>query len=251
MSFESVISHMNGHHQKELEGLVAKFGGVKGAQGVKLESVDFEGLDIAYDGGKVRVEFPQKATPETIKNIIIELCMSVEKTHDLDSVEQEVVEFAKSFGSAVLASLNPKGEVLATYSAVIHHKSKFYIYVSEVAEHYESIKANPKNIELMFLEDESKAKSVILRKRLRYRVEARFVERESSEFNEVFDAFIAQTGGAGGIKTIRNMTDFHLIELIAHDGRFVKGFGQAYALHNGKATYLGGGGNPHSKNPHK
>lgn len=41
-----------------------------------------------------------------------------------------------------------------------------YIYISEVSEHFNNIKANPNNIEIMFLEDESKAASVILRKKI-------------------------------------------------------------------------------------
>ena len=251
MSFINIITHMNDYHSKDLEGLVRKFGNVKDPKNVKLESVDYEGLDIAHSEGKLRVEFSSKASDETIKNTIIELCMSVEKTLDTQSVEKEIKEFALSFGSVVLASQNPKNEVLATYAPVIHYNDKFFIYISEVSEHYASIKNHPNNIEMMFLEDESKAKSVILRKRLRYRVSARFIERESSEFDSVFDQFIAQSGGSGGIKTIRNMTDFHMIELIPNKGRFVKGFGQAYDIVDGKAIYLGGEGNPHSRNPHK
>lgn len=245
MSFASVIAHMNTHHLKDIEGLVIKFGNIKNPKDVRLESIDFEGLDIAYSEGKLRVEFPQKANENTIKDVIIELCMSVEKTLDIESIRKEIKEFALSFGSVVLASQNPKNEVLATYAPVIHYNDKFFIYISEVSEHYASIKSHPNNIEMMFLEDESKAKSVILRKRLRYRVSARFIERESSEFDCVFDRFIAQSGGSGGIKTIRNMTDFHMIELIPSKGRFVKGFGQAYDIVDGKAIYLGGEGNPH------
>ena len=59
-------------------------------------------------------------------------------------------------------------------------------------------------------------------------------------------------GGAGGIKTIRQMSDFHLIELQLGFGRFVKGFGQAYdILPNGEIKQVGSIGNPHSKiSPH-
>ena len=250
MDFTSIITHMNDHHTNELIGLVKKFGGKSDPKDVKLEGVDFEGLDIAYAGGSVRVEFPQKASPDTIKNAIISLCMSVEQTHDLAGIKQEIDAFAKAFGLGVLASISPSGEALATYAPVIHSEGRFYIYISEVAEHYASIRANPNNVELMFLEDESKAQSVILRKRLRYRVNARFVERDSQEFENVFAQFIEQSGGSGGIKTIKNMHDFHLIQLIVRNGRYVKGFGQAYAITNGEISYLGGSGNPHSRNPH-
>lgn len=101
----------------------------------------------------------------------------------------------------------------------------------------------------MFLEDESKAASVILRKRLRYRVNASFLER-GERFDQIYDEFEKQTGGEGGIKTIRKMLDFHLVKLEFKKGRFVKGFGQAYDIENGNVTHVGASGNPH-KFPHK
>ena len=247
------ISHLNEHHAKELEGLLKKFGNIKEPKNVVLENIDLEGLNLSHNDGKLRVEFPQKATQENLKDTIIELCKSVEQSKDLGKVEEEIIDFAKSFGSACLATLSEKGEVLCTYAPVIHHKEKFFIYISEVSEHYGSIKSHPENIELMFLEDESKAKSVILRKRLRYRVEPRFIDRGSGEFDEVYESFIAQSGGSGGIKTIRDFADFHLIQLKPKSGRFVKGFGQAYLIKDGKASHITGGtngGSPH-KFPHK
>lgn len=42
-----------------------------------MVGVDFEGLDIAYnDKENLRIEFPKKANEETLKDAIIELCMS-------------------------------------------------------------------------------------------------------------------------------------------------------------------------------
>ena len=103
----------------------------------------------------------------------------------------------------------------------------------------------------MFIEDECKAKTILARKRLRYRAHARFVERGCEEFEKTLDFLESKMDGNSGIKTIRNFPDFHLIELQFKGGRFVKGFGQAYLiLENGTIQHLGGnGGNPH-ENPH-
>lgn len=250
MSFESIISHMNDHHKENLIDLLKKFGGVKEFSDVSLKSVDYEGLDIAYNGDKtLRIEFPVKATESTIKNTIIELCMSVKQTTDYELVKKEVLEFKKGFGSVCLASLSIKGEAECSYTPIIQTQFGDYIYVSEVADHYSNIKNNPNNIEVMFLEDESKAASVILRKRLRYRVKAVFIER-GADFDKIYDEFEKQSGGGGGIKTIRNMLDFHLIKLEYGEGRFVKGFGQAYKLfENGDIKHLGGS-SPHKRSPH-
>lgn len=246
MSFKSVIEHMNAEHKDSLTSLVKKFGGISEVKSVELEGVDFEGLNIIYnDNQKLRIEFPTKANEQTLKKAIIELCMSVEKTLDYEGVKKEIKEFKASFGSVCLGTLSKEGKVLCSYAPLIQTTNADYIYISEVSEHYESVKNNPKNIEVLFLEDESKAASVILRKRLRFRAEATFIDR-GAEFDRIYDEFERQTGGGGGIKTIRTMLDFHLIKLDYKDGGFVKGFGQAYSIdESGQIKHRGG------KMPHK
>lgn len=240
-----IIKHMNDEHKDSLIGLCKKFASVSQVNEISLKGVDLEGLDIAYDGKNLRIEFPQKATPDTLKNAIIELCQSVPKTYDIEAVKKEIEDFKRSFQSISIASISKSGKAVISYAPYIAFGDKNYIYISEVAEHFESISANSKNIEIMFLQDESKAKSVILRARLKYACEARFVERESREFEEVFDEFERITGGSGGIKTIRKMKDFHLVCLDFSVGRFVKGFGQAYNIDGNQVSFVGEGGNPH------
>lgn len=250
MSFESIISHMNDHHQSNLIDLCKKFGAVKDPKGVRLVGVDFEGLDIAYnDKENLRIEFPKKANEETLKDAIIELCMSAKTKKDLSGVAREAKEFMLSFNSVSLATLSADKEAVCSYAPFVNTPWGNYIYISEVSEHFNNIKENPNNIEIMFLEDESKAASVILRKRLRYKVKASFIER-GEVFDKIYNEFEKQTGGEGGIKTIRNMLDFYLVKLEFQKGRFVKGFGQAYDIENENVTHVGANSSPH-KFPHK
>ncbi|TKX32952.1 HugZ family heme oxygenase [Campylobacter aviculae] len=252
MNLESIISHMNEHHQSNLIDLCKKFGGIQDPKDVRLQSVDFTGLDIVYNGSEnLRVEFPKKANEETLKDTIISLCMSAKAEENFHGVGKEIEEFKLSFNSVCLATLNENNEVVCSYAPFVTTNWGDYIYISEVSEHFGNIKKNPNNIEVMFLEDESKAASVILRKRLRYRVNASFIDR-GEQFDKIYDEFERQTGGEGGIKTIRKMLDFHLVKLEFGKGRFVKGFGQAYDIDQGKITHASAGanGNPH-KFPHK
>ncbi|AFI05464.1 HugZ family heme oxygenase [Helicobacter cetorum] len=242
-----IIEHMNAHHVEDMKGLLKKFGQIHNAENVKFQSVDSQGIVISYnDNQTLRIEFSEEIKdPKDYKNAIIELCQSVEKTHDLKGVEEEIKAFRESFDSICLATLHPNGHVVCSYASLMFDGKQYYIYVSEVAEHFASLKHNPENVEVMFLEDESKAKSAILRKRLRYKTKVRFIER-GAEFDKAFDAFIEKTGGAGGIKTIRTMQDFHLIALDFGKGRYVKGFGQAYDISGDSITYAGAKGNPHT-----
>lgn len=247
MEFQSIITHMNEHHKSELISLLKKFGQIKDPKNIELKAVDIGGLDISYEDGKIlRIDFPKKAdnNKESITKAVIELCQSIEKTLDAPEVKKELEDFMNGFGSVVISSLSPDNEVICSYAPLLRYEDKYYIYISQVSEHYKSIKSNPKNLEIMFLEDESSAKSVILRKRVRFRAEASFIER-NDEFDKVFDTFEKTTEGMGGIKTIRNMEDFHLVKLEFGKGRFVKGFGQAYDIKNGEISYIGGAGNPH------
>lgn len=257
MNHQSIIRHMNEHHNNELIALCKKYGDpstLKNAQihNVSLVNVDFEGLDIVYnDDVSLRVEFPKKADEHTLKDAIIALCQGA-KTSDVHTISDEIAAFKKEFGSILIASIDKEGNAICSYAPLMQIENKAYIYISEVAEHFHSIAANPSKIEVMFLEDECKAKSVILRKRLKYRAQARFIERNNQEFEQALNSLESAMGGAGGIKTIRQMSDFHLIELQLGLGRFVKGFGQAYdILPNGEVKQVGGSGNPHSQtNPH-
>ncbi|PAF52288.1 HugZ family heme oxygenase [Helicobacter sp. 13S00477-4] len=247
MEVGSVIAHMNEHHQAELAGLLKKFAQISNPQNSKLLNVDSMGMDIGYDSDKTfRIDFPQKVSDmqDGLKNAIIDLCKSVPKTLDIDLVKKEIEDFINEFGSVIISSIHPSNQAICSYAPLLKCGGKFYIYISEVSEHYESLRAYPKNVEVMFIEDECKAKSVILRKRLRYKTEVEFISR-NEEFEKVFDTFVEHTGGAGGIKTIRNMMDFHLVRLNFSKGRFVKGFGQAYDIIDGKISYIGGEGNPH------
>ncbi|WP_104696814.1 MULTISPECIES: HugZ family heme oxygenase [unclassified Helicobacter] len=252
MDFSSIIKHMNEHHQSDMAGLCKKFGNATEINEVILEGVDFDGLDLVYNKTqKLRVEFAQRADHTSIKQAIIDLCQSVPKTLEFDKVKEEIENFKKEFNSCILATITQDNFPLSSYAPLIQIDGKYYIYISAVAEHFDNIKNNPQKIEVMFLEDECKAKSIILRKRLRYRAEARFIQRDSEEFNKALDSLESCMGGSGGIKTIRGFSDFSLIELIFKDGRFVKGFGQAYLISSsGEVEHIGISNNPHTR-PHQ
>ena len=88
------------------------------------------------------------------------------------------MNFVKSLKSCVLSTLDKDGLPMASYAPIIFFDGKYYIYISAIAEHYENLKRNPNQVEVMFLEDENKAKSIIVRTRLRYKASARFIPRE-------------------------------------------------------------------------
>lgn len=229
MSVETIKEHMNSHHINEMIKLVKKYANID-CQNPILKDVTQSGMDIEANGERVFIPFPGQIDEKEYKQAIIDLCMDMDASPS--DLKLDIEGFMNEFNSVILSTLSSQNEVLITYAPVLRDGDDLYIYISEVADHYSSIKANPENIEIMFLEDEAKAKSVIARKRLRYRVKATFMQR-GELFDKVYDNFVERVGKSGGVGQIRNMLDFHLIKLELGKGRFVRGFGQAYDL-NGK-----------------
>lgn len=154
-----------------------------------------------------------------------------------DVILKECEEFIQSFKSVVLGTVSKDGEIDVTYAPHFKIDGEHYIYISEIGDHYTNLKENNQKFEILFLEDEAKALSTIARKRARFNVTAEFLPRDE-KFEKIMDIFEKNIGET--FKIIRKMTDFHLVKLHIIDGRYVKGFGQAYLLKNGTISQITG-----------
>lgn len=259
MNLETILTHMNDHHQKDMLLLISHFKKATPVD-VRLVSIDSKGLDLEYSTTsevqiKARIDFSKECAVSEMKDEIITLCKQAAKSapkedNDHSKIISEVIDFKHSFKSVVLATLNDDNTPVASYSPVFHINGKTYIYISSIAEHHSNLKANAK-ADVLYLQDENEAKNIALRKRLRYSAKALFIPRNSDVFNAVMNE------GCKGDKTlsmIRGFSDFDLVELELGDGRFVKGFGAAYDIKkDGSVHHIGGNGGkaphgmPHSK----
>ena len=156
--------------------------------------------------------------------------MNMNMKFDKEEVRKEIVAFEDSFRSVILGTISKDGKVDVTYAPYVKHDGEFYIFISEIADHYNNLAENKQTFEIMFLQDETAAVSPLVRQRLRYNVTAEFQARDE-KFEAVLDTFENTVGEA--MKFVRKMQDFHLVKLNVLDGRFVKGFGQAYNLIDG------------------
>ncbi len=243
MSIESIKEHMNQHHIDELIGLVKLYGGFEPKE-VKLVDVDEGGMKIQADGKEISAPFPSKVEEKDYKDAIISLCSSITKKDEY--ILQEIETFKDGFGSIILSSIDKSGKPHISYSPLLRYDNKYYLYISEVAQHYANLYNNPSSAQAMFIEDESKTKNIIARKRLTYDISVKFLPRDDF-FEKVYDSFENKVGKNAGVSHIRGMLDFHLVEICFGNGRFVKGFGQAYDIDsNGKLCHVkGNGGMPH------
>ena len=153
MSIDTIKTHMNEHHVEELKSLVNIYGGFK-PHAPKLIDVDKNGLTIQADGKEVFVPFPNITEEKDYKNAIIALCANIEKRDDAVSVEIE--SFRDGFNSIILASLSSDKKPCISYSPLLKYQGNYYLYISEVAQHFGNLKTNPDCMQVMFIEDETK-----------------------------------------------------------------------------------------------
>lgn len=243
-----VLNHLNDDHAEVIEALFEKYGLSK-ANSPKASAIDENGLTIT-DGNKVVViPFIKKTAPSGYRDAIVELYTAVKNEAKFEKIASEMIEFIQTCNTVLISSII-NDRCVVSYAPYVIKDSSIYAVLSSVALHFESIKANPDKISIMFLEDESKAATIFARVRASFEASAEFMECGDLK-NEIFDIFESKYPQDAAIKHIRGMQDFHVVKFDIAKGRFVKGFGAAYDTDGFNVKQRAGEQNPHQYAPKK
>lgn len=239
------LNHLNNHHGDVVEKLASHFGKIKETKGAKAVNIDESGIDIKTTSETIRVPFLRKVDKdnEGYRLAIQELLASLNFDDDFSRLNTEINNFINSFKSVFISSLNKDACCVASYAPFVRIKDEIFIMVSEMAEHFISIKTNPTQVSLMFLQDENEARTIFARKRISFKANATFINERRDEIFSLFGQKFQEESALGLIERFK---DFHIIKFNLGKGRFVKGFGAAYDTQGLKVTKM-----PHVKNPHK
>lgn len=145
------------------------------------------------------------------------------KQVDLDKQKNNYLSFLSKKNSVVLATLDEDGHPFTSTSPFVEHNGKFYIYISEVAEHYGYLEKTAL-IDAFFIADEAEVKNAFATERVRFRCSVENLGNEGNE--EIFELF-DEKFQASMMKLLRGL-DFALFELTPIEGRYVVGFGLAF-----------------------
>lgn len=140
---------------------------------------------------------------------------------------REIMEFVGGRESLHISSLQPDGVPYASYAPFALGDECFYVLLSEIALHAVNLQHSP-IASVLLIEDEASAKELFARVRLSYRVEARMVARESSEWTRGIDILTKRLGRRPS--SLSELEDFKLFRLEPRGGRYVKNFGRAYSI---------------------
>ena len=149
------------------------------------------------------------------------------KPIDLNEVREDFLSFKASVGSAQLGTLTADNKPEVSYSPIAWVGEYGYLLVSELSTHTHNLMNNPV-MSLLLIEDESSARNLFARKRVMIDGEAHEVPRGTPLFDEVIEQFTEQFGET--VQVLVGLPDFHLMQINLLEGRFVRGFGQAFEL---------------------
>lgn len=249
MLLKFIIEHVNKEHKEILNSIYNKFGNCSSIKDTKMLNINEDGFMLKSEKGELFVPFGRKVSPKNYKNAIMEIIDNLDESFKKDATKYEklyteMYDFINKFNSVIISSISNDNSPIISYAPILKDdENNFYIYISNIAKHYHSIKSNP-NISLLFIEDEDKSHSVLLRKRVDIKAKAEFMKRDD-KFEKIYDKFEKKYPNDYGVKNIRNMLDFDLVKLELGVARYVKGFGAAYDIYPDKRVEF-----PHDKIPH-
>ena len=158
----------------------------------------------------------------------------------LEKTSANMVEFIDSFKCVIISS--DFGEhCTASYPPFVRDGEKIYVLLSEIAEHYASIKNAPKKVQILFLQNENEAKTIFARRRVSFNASAEFTPKN----DEILAKFEEKFKNESAFEMIKKMSDFHIVKFALGKGRLVNGFGAAYDTDALKVITRVGGKMPH------
>ncbi|MCQ3828899.1 pyridoxamine 5'-phosphate oxidase family protein [Microbulbifer elongatus] len=149
------------------------------------------------------------------------------KTNEGADLVAEVRDFIATRKLLNLASLTEDGQPHASTAPFLAADGNFYLYISELSEHCANLMAHNK-ASVIFNADEADTKQAFARLRVTFNVVANTIGRGEDLWQQRIGQLREKFGPV--MDHLKDLEDFHLFELQPSAGRYVKGFGQAYAL---------------------
>jgi putative heme iron utilization protein len=145
-----------------------------------------------------------------------------------DAVLTAYQDLPKRVLSLMLSTVSGDGLPHASYAPyILDHDYQIYIFTSGLSAHTGNLQATGVACVLL-IEDESVTPQVFARQRITYDCNVARLPRGSDTWEEVADRFEQRFGDI--ISMLRSLEDFQIFCLSPQTGRFVMGFGAAYAV---------------------
>lgn len=130
--------------------------------------------------------------------------------------------------SLILATVNVDGTPQASPTPFVRDaQDHYHVFVSGLSPHTAHLAAGLP-VGILLVEDEANTPQIFARRRLSHTCTVDEIVRDTADW----DACLAQFGERFGsvVDVLRGLPDFRLFRLTPEEGRFIRGFGQAYRV---------------------
>lgn len=154
--------------------------------------------------------------------------MAATQNDKIELAGQALQHLLKHYKTASLATVDQTGAPLASYAPVaVDEKHRFYLFVSELAEHTANLlRGGP--LSLLLIEDESSSKLLFARSRLTLAGGVSKIERGSERWDEAAGVYRERFGKF--FDQLATLPDFHMFCFEPQTARIVVGFGAAFEI---------------------
>lgn len=130
-------------------------------------------------------------------------------------------------GTVILSTLSPNGWPEPSVTPCLVEVPHGYVFLSRLAPHTENLLKQPR-AGVLWVEDEGRSRNLFARERLSAQCEVETMDRESPEGLRILDEMQARFGST--VDLLRGLPDFILFRLTPTKGRYIRGFGAAFAF---------------------
>lgn len=154
--------------------------------------------------------------------------MSELQSPDFAAITESLRLLLASQQTVLLATANKDGLPDISYAPFVRDETGcFYIYISQLATHTRNLLENPL-ASLMFIRSESETSNLFARERAIFNGIAEEILPQNENYVKLLDEL--QTNFGNVLSVLRTLNDFHLYALRPQSGRYVQGFGKAFAV---------------------
>ncbi len=146
---------------------------------------------------------------------------------DLAKAQRQFLELRAAANSAQLATLNQDRQPEASHAPVVWLDGHCYLFLSELASHTLNLIRNPA-LGLILVDNRDAGANPFALRRISLQGSVQPITRDRPDFASVMAEFRVRFGEV--MDLIEPLPDFHLFRFVAEQGRFIRGFGQAYDL---------------------
>ena len=145
----------------------------------------------------------------------------------MHELSEKILAIIDSNQTCALATLTKNTKPEISLTPFIYIDEHFYLFISDLASHTENLRAHDE-CSLLISEPLKSTGNSFAQKRLSLTGKAQFIDVKSQSYEPILNKFEEKHGPT--VSLLKTLPDFHLVEIKITNGRFIEGFGKAFAF---------------------